>query len=796
MLAEPVLSLAVSVAAERGVQGVLDTIVRGLAAQPFIALVRIWLALAGDVCDSCFLRTSCRNQTECLHLMASAGNPSNSPGEDWTFLQGHFRRIPLNSSKVGEVGTTEIPILIKDFAPENDWIVRPDWARREGIRSFVGHPLVFQGKNLGVLALFSRECLSEQDSAWLGIFAKQAAVAIANARAFEEIARLRRQLELENAYLHENIEDRKRAEEELQRSAFYLDEGQRLAHSGSWSFAPSGICDYWSQELYHILGFDATKGIPTIADYLNIVHPEDRKIVEGTIERMVAEVIGCDLKTRIIRPDGELRVIRCVGRPVGENGAVTRFIGTLMDITEQERMTQELRQIIDSIPQLIGALNTDGKIQYVNESVLEYSGLTSEDVDADNFRSRLFHPDDIERLEEERQHYLKEGQPFQLEMRTRGKDGLYRWFLIHYKPLRDQNGRIVRWYATGTDIDDRKRDEELLKKETLALREELNRTSMFEEIVGSSEVLRAVLRQITKVAPTDSTVLITGETGTGKELIARAIHKRSGRSARAFVSVNCAAIPQSLIASELFGHEKGAFTGALQRRLGRFELAEGGTIFLDEIGDLPADTQNTLLRVLQEREFERVGGTETIRANVRVIAATNSDLKIAMAEGHFRSDLFYRLNVFPIEVPPLRDRKEDVPMLVEYFIDRYASKAGKKIRSINKTSLQLLQSYSWPGNIRELQNVIERAVIVCETESLVIGENWLSLNRIKTPLLSRPLSEELIAREKERIEAALAETNGRVSGPLGAATKLGVPRSTLDSKIRSLKINTHRFKTV
>ena len=456
-------------------------------------------------------------------------------------------------------------------------------------------------------------------------------------------------------------------------------------------------------------------------------------------------------------------------------------------------MTQELRHIIDSIPQLIGAVNTDGKILYVNESVLEYSGLTAEDVDADNFRSRLFHPDDIERLEEERQHYLKVGQPFQLEMRTRGKDGLYRWFLIHYKPLQDQSGRILRWYATGTNIDDRKRGEELLKKETLALREEINRASMFEEIVGSSELLRAVLRQITKVAPTDSTVLITGETGTGKELIARAIHKRSRRSSRAFVSVNCAAIPHSLIASELFGHEKGAFTGALHRRLGRFELAEGGTIFLDEIGDLPADIQNTLLRVLQEREFERVGGTETIRANVRVIAATNSDLKIAMAAGDFRSDLFFRLNVFPIEVPPLRNRKEDVPMLVEYFIDRYGSKAGKKIRTINKSSLQLLQSYSWPGNIRELQNVIERAVIVCETETLVIHENWLSLNRVKTPL-SRPLSEELTARERERIEAALAETRGRVSGPLGAAARLGMPRSTLDSKIRSLKINTHRFK--
>jgi len=319
---------------------------------------------------------------------------------------------------------------------------------------------------------------------------------------------------------------------------------------------------------------------------------------------------------------------------------------------------------------------------------------------------------------------------------------------------------------------------------------------MFEEIVGSSEALRKVLSEVAKVAPTDSTVLITGETGACKELIARAIHKRSRRSARAFVSVNCAAIPQSLIASELFGHEKGAFTGALHRRVGRFELAEGGTVFLDEIGDLPADTQNTLLRVLQEREFERVGGTETIRANVRVIAATNSDLKVAMSGGTFRSDLFYRLNVFPIVIPPLRERREDIPMLVEYFIDRYASKVGKKIRSIDKGSLKVLQSYPWPGNIRELQNVIERGVIVCDSESLVIDENWLSRESVKAQSLSRPLSEELMTREKERIEAALAETRGRVSGPSGAAAKLGIPRSTLDSKIRSLKINTHRFKTI
>jgi len=319
---------------------------------------------------------------------------------------------------------------------------------------------------------------------------------------------------------------------------------------------------------------------------------------------------------------------------------------------------------------------------------------------------------------------------------------------------------------------------------------------MFEEIVGSSEALRQVLAQVSKVAPTDSTVLILGETGTGKELIARAIHKRSKRSARAFIRVNCAAIPSSLIASELFGHEKGAFTGALQRRLGRFELADGGTIFLDEIGDLPADTQNALLRVLQEREFERVGGTQTIRVNVRVIAATNRDLKAAMTTGTFRSDLFYRLNVFPVEIPPLRERREDITLLVEYFVDRYASKAGKKMRSINKKSLELLQSYPWPGNIRELQNVIERSVIVCETENLVVDENWLAREFVKTQPPGRPLSEELVARERERIEAVLAEARGRVSGPSGAAAKLGMPRSTLDSKIRSLKINKHRFKTV
>jgi transcriptional regulator with GAF, ATPase, and Fis domain len=335
-----------------------------------------------------------------------------------------------------------------------------------------------------------------------------------------------------------------------------------------------------------------------------------------------------------------------------------------------------------------------------------------------------------------------------------------------------------------------------LYKENLALRDEVDRISMFEEIVGTSQALQAVLSRVVKVAPTDSNVLILGETGTGKELIARAIHKRSRRSERAFVSVNCAALAPSLISSELFGHEKGAFTGATQRRLGRFELANDGTIFLDEVGELPADTQVALLRVLQEREFERVGGTRSIQVNVRVITATNRNLEAAKANGMFRSDLFYRLNVFPIEIPPLRERREDIPLLVRYFIDRYARKSGKNIRRIDKKSSDLLRFYPWPGNIRELQNVIERSVIVCESENFSVDESWLSRQPLATDPKSRfDLCEKLAGQEKEMIETALRECGGQVFGASGAAAKLGIHRSTLESKITSLKIDKYRFKT-
>jgi len=378
-------------------------------------------------------------------------------------------------------------------------------------------------------------------------------------------------------------------------------------------------------------------------------------------------------------------------------------------------------------------------------------------------------------------------------MRVLFKSGQYRWFLNQYNPLKDERSQIIQWYVTGTDIDEQKRTEEQLRNENLVLREEIDRSSMFEEIVGSSKPVRQVLKQLEKVAPSDSTVLILGETGTGKKLIARALHRRSKRASRAFVRVNCAAIPQSLIASERLGHEKGAFTGALQRRAGRFEAADGGTLFLDEIGDLPMETQIALLRVLQEREFERVGSNHPISVNVRLIAATNRDLQAAVAAGTFREDLFYRLNVFPIAVPPLRERAEDISLLVEYFVGRFAKGAGKHIRHIGKHTLQQIKAYHWPGNIRELQNVVERAVILSETDTFDVDESWLKRESGDSPRPHEGLSA-LEAREVEMIEGALAETHGRIAGPSGAAAKLGIPRQTLESKIKRLGIDKYGQK--
>jgi transcriptional regulator with GAF, ATPase, and Fis domain len=361
-------------------------------------------------------------------------------------------------------------------------------------------------------------------------------------------------------------------------------------------------------------------------------------------------------------------------------------------------------------------------------------------------------------------------------------------------PISEGTDDVQAWAVLESAVEELELLKEQLYRENLALRDEVDQVSMFEEIVGTSAALQGVLSRVLKVAPTDSTVLITGETGTGKELIARAIHKKSQRSQRAFVSVNCAALPLALISSELFGHEKGAFTGATQQRLGRFELASGGTLFLDEVGELPPEIQIALLRVLQEHEFERVGGNRSIKTNVRVIVATNRDLPAAIAAGTFREDLFYRLNVFPIEIPPLRDRREDIPILVQYFIDRYARKEGKNVGRVSRETVDLFQTYPWPGNIRELQNVIERSVIVSEGESFAVDESWLSRQPLRTSPTKRQLRQRVAAEETQAIEAALADSRGRVFGPSGAAAKLGIARSTLESKIKTLKIDKTRFK--
>jgi PAS domain S-box-containing protein len=678
------------------------------------------------------------------------------------------------------------PLIIPSLEAETRFPAVAEMLKNRGVRSVCALPLTTAHRRLGGLAVGSIEAdaYSREEVSFLSLVANQVALAVDDALNFDALQHAK--------------EDLRAGEESLR---LIVDSIPGLVHTttaeGKLEFVNRQLLDYFGKTL------DELKGWATN----DVIHPDDRSHVIAAFTRSIETGQTYDIEQRCRRKDGVYRWFHVRALAVRDTeGGIIRWYTLFTDIDERKQAEEalrqderELRQLIDFLPQHVMVLDADGHLLEANQMVLDYTGHTLKemrDKGAEGLVDGYSHPDDAERLWSECQRGLASGAPFEIERRARGKDGRYRWFLFRWSPLRDEQGRVTRWYAAATDIEERKQAEQRLQNENVALREEIDKASMFEEIVGVSPALHAVLSRVSKVAPTDSTVLITGETGTGKELIARAVHKRSQRSSRAFVSVNCAAVPRDLIASELFGHEKGAFTGATQRRLGRFELAEGGTIFLDEVGDLPAETQIALLRVLQEHEFERLGGTGSIRTNVRVIAATNRDLQAAIVAGIFRSDLFYRLNVFPIEVPPLRERQEDIPVLVKYLIDRYARKAGKNIRGVNKRSLELLQSYPWPGNIRELQNVIERSVIVCETENLSVDESWLSRQApVTRPQSDLGLSRKPAAQEKEIIEGALRESRGRVAGPSGAAAKLGIPGSTLESKIRSLKINKHRFKT-
>ena len=536
-----------------------------------------------------------------------------------------------------------------------------------------------------------------------------------------------------------------------------------------------------------------------------VFHPEDVKRLREERQQALLRGKPFENEQRARGKGGTYRWFLIRYKPLlDETGQPLRWYASGTDIDDLKRAEaklrydeRELRQLVDFLPQHVLVLDGNGSILQVNQMLLDYLGRTLQEMQDSGTNARFkrdLHPDDVERANAERSAGLSGRVPFEIEKRSLGKDGQFQWFLFRYKPIFDEKGQIAKWFVTATDIEDRKQAEERIRNETLALREEIDRTSMSEEIVGSSEALRRVLAQVDKVAPTDSTVLIFGETGTGKELIARSIHKRSKRAERAFIAVNCAAVPQSLIASELFGHEKGAFTGAAQRRLGRFEAADGGTIFLDEVGELPLETQIALLRVLQDKKIERVGSSQSIPLDIRVLAATNRDLNAAIAAGTFRRDLFYRLNVVPIEIPSLRDRKDDIPLLLEYLIDRYAQTAGKRIRNIERRTLELFESYDWPGNIRELQNVVERAVILSDGETFAVDHSWF-VKGSKEPIgPTIPFADEVAQHEKELIEAALKESKGRISGPSGAAARLGIARQTLDSRIKSLGIDKYRFK--
>ncbi|MBL8208560.1 MAG: sigma 54-interacting transcriptional regulator [Blastocatellia bacterium] len=525
MKTETLHPIATAIAQERSLANVLQRIVRGLADCHNVALARLWLTLPGDRCAHCPMRSQCPDQTKCLHLVASLETSIRSD-EPRINLDDDFSRMPLNVRKIGQIAAKGEPLLLTDLTKDKQWIARPAWVTRERIQSFAGQPLIFRGEVLGVLAIFDREVIGSQAFQEMRLFADHAAIAIANARAFEEIERLRDQLELENAYLREEV-------------------------------------------------------------------------------------------------------------------------------------TQELA---------------------------------------------------------------------------------------------------------------------------------------FGDIVGNSAPLKAVLRQIQKVAPTEASVLIHGESGTGKELVARAIHERSQRHARPLIKVNCASVPRELFESEFFGHVKGSFTGAVRDRAGRFQLADGGTLFLDEIGEIPLELQSKLLRVLQEGEYERVGEEHTRKTNVRVIAATNRDLPREIAAGRFREDLYYRLNVFPLTVPPLRERQSDIPLLADHFLRRACQRLACTSAKLTRTNVEQLLQYDWPGNIRELQNVIERAVILSQGGALRF-DTMLSRT---TPHRAAPVVSEanrevltraqLKQRERDNILAALAQTNWKIYGTDGAAELLGLKATTLASRIKSLQI--------
>ena len=681
-----------AVAESQSLDAVLQMIVRGLAERPEVALARIWLTAPGDICATCHMRSMCPDQSSCLHLMASAGNPFIGAGftetnpDAWSRTDGHFRRMPLNAPlKIGYAGGTGQSVLIhiQEGQEKQPWIARPDWAREQKIRSVAAQPLIFNKQILGVLGVFSRNQINEPEFTWLRAFADQVAVAITTARNADQLRAL---LDINNALITHRSWD-------------------SLLHAVSGALQRAVSLDGCALSLYlpdkDVFRVMAVEAVPS-SDYF---------------------VAGRELK----RADNSLGWVFEHQQPL-----VHRDLEQEQQYANERRLAAEGMRSYCAVP-LIVSSNCIGVLSVVSRKAGQYSTA---------------HVD-----------FLRE--------------------IANQVALAVEN---MKAYQEITELKDR------LAKENLYLEEEVRTGHNFGEIVGKSAALRRALKEVETVAPTDSTVLICGETGTGKELVARALHDLSPRRDRTFVKLNCAAIPTGLLESELFGHEKGAFTGAITQKVGRFELAHHGTLFLDEVGDIPLELQPKLFRALQEREFERLGSTRTIRVDVRLVAATNRDLAQMVAESRFRSDLYYRLNVFPVVLPPLRERCDDIPMLARHFTQRFAQRMGRQIQTIPAAAMDALVRYPWPGNIREMQNIIERAVILSRGLELEIPQSELK-QQTKAASIDFPSSlSTLEEAEREHILRVLGETHWMIGGPAGAAFKLGMKRTTLQSKMRKLGI--------
>ena len=918
--------ISVAFASEDRLGTILHTCANAIVQQLDAAFARIWTT---------------NKDRDMLELQASAGM--------YTHLDGPHSRVPVGRLKIGLIAQERCPHLTNDVLNDPRVSDRA-WAERQGMVAFAGYPLVSGDRLVGVMALFARKALMPDSLDTL-----------------ESVAGL----------ITQGIE-RKRAEDVLRKSKAYLAEAQRLSHTGSFGWSISSGEIFWSEESFRIFEYDRANCKPTVDQVLQRVHPEDVALVQQAIDRASHDGKDFDLEHRLLMPDGSIKYVHVVSHALGNESGVPEYVGAVMDVTERKGAEAELRerqrelqQLVDVVPHNIMVFGADWTVLYANRGLRDYFGFTLEDVQASDFRARIYHPDDLDRMRSEREDAMSRGVGWGAEARIRRKDGQYRWFLIRANPFRDERGRIVRWYSSGTDIEDLKQAEHALRRaqgdlererdrlkllleltnrvvanlelrdllrdistsirqvmrcdavgvmlpdadrnqlrlyaqdypdcrgfwneemgiplegslpgkafqtgkpvvvgsldlvglhstvycatvgegmnsfclfpltsrnrvlgvvgfarreenafnkddiefltqvanqvaiavdnalaygqiaelkdqltqEKLYLEDEIRTEQGFEEIIGRSEALRTVLHQTETVAPTGSTVLIYGETGTGKELVARAIHNLSPRSTKPFVKLNCAAIPTGLLESELFGHEKGAFTGAIAQRIGRFELAHQGTVFLDEIGEIPLELQPKLLRVLQEREFERLGSARTLRTDARLIAATNRDLPSMVDEQKFRGDLFYRVNVFPVHMPPLRDRQEDIPLLVRHFVQHFAQRMKKTIDAIPSATMDALCHYHWPGNIRELQNVIERAIILTTGRILKVPLTELkSLSALTSPRKHDTLDEA----ERKHIVAVLKDTHWVLSGPNGAAVRLGMKRTTLQHRMRKLGIS-------